>query len=69
MEIKEDKYRDVGWKQFFEVFDMVGFILIIFVMGIFGFLYVIIVGGNFQDCRCRIILNYFMIFLFVVCLR
>lgn len=47
MEIKEDKYRDVGWKQFFEVFDMVGFILIIFVMGIFGFLYVIIVGGNF----------------------
>lgn len=40
MEIKEDKYRDVGWKQFFEVFDMVGFILIIFVMGIFGFLYV-----------------------------
>lgn len=47
MEIKEDKYRDVGWKWFFEVFDMVGFILIIFVMGIFGFLYVIIVGGNF----------------------
>lgn len=46
METKEDKYRDVGWKQFSEVFDTVGFILTISVTGTLGFLYVTIAGGN-----------------------
>lgn len=46
METKEDKYSDIGWKQFSEVFDTVGFILTISVTGTLGFLYVTIAGGN-----------------------
>lgn len=46
IETKENKCRDVGWKQFSEVFDTVGFILTISVTGTLGFLYVTIAGGN-----------------------
>lgn len=46
MEAKETKYSEIGWKQFSEVFDLVGFILTISVTGTLGFLYVTIAGGN-----------------------